>query len=511
MKNIRFHFPLVTAGVIFIAAISYGFMVDQQPAAADSNAAKSAGQTSGADSGATPVANASSAASLAPKDDSNCYTCHSKLSGRLQVLPGTWAADTHHSAGISCAKCHGGDGTKNITMANYGSFEQTHGTAFVRKPSRTDQPAYCGSCHENGPYMRQFKKDAVVNINAVHAASAHGKALFEKGNLSSASCVDCHGAHGAMKGTEVTSLTYPKNIANMCGTCHANEAYMKASLPEGEDFVNHIEPYLTSVHANGLYKKNDLGSPTCNDCHSNHGDYLEGTANVFEACNTCHAGNATMFAAGPHKAAYQERGLNGCVGCHGSPNGHNVAEWGHEKVGIQQGAVCLNCHNPDPESAGNQDSTGAFDKKKYATNQRALGNAIKLHSYLTGMDSSYHAAKDFFEAQEKGGGYAKDDLELLEELKRQMDAARTAHHVVWADSFKVQMAEGLALSDSVSRRTQTLKAEIAGRQTIIVVVGIFVFGLVVTLGAQAAGRRKIPEYKSDFDESFYTRTPPDRR
>lgn len=617
-RNVKF---LASAALLFAVTLSYSLIYGDQAPAAD----KTAGKPDAKPDSATVAA----AAEL--KDNSNCYQCHAQLSGRLQVLDGTWAADTHRKSGITCAQCHGGNGDAPVTMAN---FKQAHLTAkeggnFVAIPKdstgkkdllawRKAQPEFCGSCHENVAYMRQFKKDAPAAINAVHRESAHGKALFNHDEASSASCVDCHGAHGAQTGKDVTSLTYPKNIANMCGTCHANETLIKAAslrsakrdlaaevgkleaellgkgaakveleidakkqtlsyadvdgqrksiekqlnaLAEAKkkpadadakvaalkkrdeslaavlasvaeksnigdlsksladkrkeltektdvDYVNHIEPYMKSVHANGLYVKNDLGSPTCNDCHSNHGDYLEGTTNVFDACGTCHAANMEAFGAGPHKKAYAERGLNGCVGCHGSPNGHQVAEWGNEKVGIQPGAVCLNCHNPDPESAGNQTPDGKLDEKKYATNVRALGNATKLHASLTGMEKTYDNAKAFYEERKKKGEYIEKEFELVEELKRQHEAAQTMHHMVWADSFKVKMAEGLALSDSVKTLVAAQEAGIAGRQTIVTVVIVMVSLLAMALAA-VVSRMRTDTMRDNYDP-FYTRIPPSR-
>jgi len=298
--------------------------------------------------------NQESAKAVALKDESGCFKCHSQLSGKAQVMEGTWAMDTHHNAGVSCVGCHGGNPDPSITMMNWKTahvdMKDAKGNVvkFIGKASRKDQVQWCGSCHENPEKMETYTlaKEPVVGISAEYMGSGHGRALFKEGNDKSASCVDCHGAHGAMKGSQVASLTYVKNIANMCGSCHSNEAYITPSLEKkGKSYEDHTAAYMQSVHANSIYIKNAVGAPTCNGCHSNHGDHLPEVSSIKESCNTCHGAVAAAFHAGPHEAAYAANNMPGCISCHGSPNGHAIADWGHDKVGAHDGAQCTNCHN----------------------------------------------------------------------------------------------------------------------------------------------------------------------
>ncbi|MDX2128155.1 MAG: cytochrome c3 family protein [Chloroherpetonaceae bacterium] len=323
---------LLLASVLFFASVSFGLLF-------------------GDESTSTPIS-----AVQAPKDESGCFACHSKLTGAAAVSEETWGADTHHKAGASCVSCHGGNPDPSITLANWQQAHKTksEGGNFVGKFSRESQPEMCGSCHENVSKMQTFTlahEDPTTGINAEFWESKHGKAL-KAGNASSASCVDCHGSHGAMKASEPASLTYPKNISNMCGSCHSNEQYITASLEKsGKSYEDHSAAYMESVHAKAIYVKNDLTAPTCNDCHGNHTDYPAGATKVAEACNTCHVSIAQNYAAGPHQAAYAANNNPGCISCHGSPNGHAIANWNHDKVGAHEGAQCTNCHNanvPEP-------------------------------------------------------------------------------------------------------------------------------------------------------------------
>jgi hypothetical protein len=367
-------------------------------------------------------------APLTVKDESGCYSCHNKLNGKAQVLEGTWAMDSHHNAGLECTSCHNGNPDKAITMANWKEAhldkKDAKGkviTAFIGKPTAKQQLELCGSCHENTAKMQTYKlsHEPVVGINAVYTQSSHGKALLEAGNTASASCVSCHGGHGAMSGKAISSLTHPKNISNMCGSCHSSETYMKASLDKkGKSFEDHSAAYMQSVHANAIYVKGDLGAPTCNDCHSNHGDHLAEVQQVNQACNTCHASVATAFHTGPHESAYAANGMAGCISCHGSPNGHAIANWGHDKVGAQEGAQCTNCHNNNvPEKpaalASSEDFLKTFnlisitagrlnsarDSVMYADAQGFYKNILYLTKPLETLDDSLKIAEFFFRRQ----------------------------------------------------------------------------------------------------------------
>lgn len=312
------------------------------------------------DSAAISTAKPEDVKPVALKDESGCFKCHSQLSGNAQVMDGTWAMDTHHNAGVSCVDCHGGNPDPSITMANWKTAHVDAKDAkgnvrkFIGKASRKEQPQWCASCHENADKMQTYRlsKEPVLGITAEYSASGHGRALLKEGNDKSASCVDCHGAHGAMKGSQVASLTYVKNIANMCATCHSNEAYISASLEKkGKSYEDHTAAYMQSVHAYSIYVKNAAGAPTCNGCHSNHGDHPSEVSSVKEACNVCHGAVAAAFHAGPHEAAYAANNMPGCISCHGSPNGHAIANWGHDKVGAHDGAQCANCHNANAPEA----------------------------------------------------------------------------------------------------------------------------------------------------------------
>jgi predicted CXXCH cytochrome family protein len=94
----------------------------------------------------------------------------------------------------------------------------------------------------------------------------HGRALLEKGDLSAATCNDCHGNHGAMPpGVE--------SVANACGTCHGKIANLFAE---------------TSMK----HKFQEVGLPGCATCHGTHettqpSDEMLGMSSSA-VCTRCH-------------------------------------------------------------------------------------------------------------------------------------------------------------------------------------------------------------------------------
>jgi predicted CXXCH cytochrome family protein len=80
--------------------------------------------------------------------------------------------------------------------------------------------------------------------HALWSRSVHAEALLKKNELSSATCNDCHGNHGAVP-PEVGS------VANACGTCHVKVAEL-----------------FETTRMQHQFEKMDL--PGCAVCHGNH-------------------------------------------------------------------------------------------------------------------------------------------------------------------------------------------------------------------------------------------------
>ncbi len=130
-------------------------------------------------------------------------------------------------------------------------------------------PKTCNRCHGNKALMKPY--GIQTDMFQLYKNSVHGKALFEKKDMGVATCVSCHGSHGALP-------PGVRQVADACGKCHMNEK----------------DNFLKSVHANLV----DQGKfPQCIACHSNHGIQPVSVHLYDQACVKCHQ---------PQSHAYQE-------------------------------------------------------------------------------------------------------------------------------------------------------------------------------------------------------------
>ena len=145
-----------------------------------------------------------------------------------------------------CTDCHGYHDVVSVTDPN-------------SKVYPSNLPKTCGKCHSNVKLMDKYKLPS--DILETYKKSVHGKALYEKNDLSVAQCASCHGSHGAMP-------PGVKEIGDTCGKCHINEK----------------KYFLESVHAQlGQGKFSE-----CISCHGNHGVQHPSPALYKEACGKCH-------------------------------------------------------------------------------------------------------------------------------------------------------------------------------------------------------------------------------
>jgi len=97
------------------------------------------------------------------------------------------------------------------------------------------------------------------------------------------------------------------------------------------------------VHAKALLEREDLFSPTCNDCHGNHGANPPGVQSISFVCGQCHGREAEVFRKSPKWEAFQahneflpEAGEEGCAACHDA-----LPETAHETTRFTE---CSTCH-----------------------------------------------------------------------------------------------------------------------------------------------------------------------
>ncbi len=128
----------------------------------------------------------------------------------------------------------------------------------------TNIPETCGSCHQDEALMARYGIPA--DQLSHYREGAHGRALYDEGNLASPTCIGCHGSHAALPPT-VTE------IAQVCGHCHQLMAQAFYAGPHG----------TPSMSGN---------LPGCLGCHSTHGTTRIPPDQVEELCASCHDANS---------------------------------------------------------------------------------------------------------------------------------------------------------------------------------------------------------------------------
>lgn len=249
-----------------------------------------------------------------------CLQCHGDIEEQT-------AGSIHTQQGISCSDCHGGDPTiddmdlakapgtgfigkpdkKQIVatcggchadiermnfygiptdqLARYktshhgrallekGNMDAAactdcHGSHHVIAVSDPNSPVFplnlpktCSRCHSDKKLMDAHHLPS--DIFKQYETSVHGRSLYEKKDMSAATCASCHGSHGAVP-------PGVKDVATTCGKCHVNER----------------KYFLESPHAK-LEKEGRFSE--CISCHGNHAVQPASLELFKTACIKCHA------------------------------------------------------------------------------------------------------------------------------------------------------------------------------------------------------------------------------
>ena len=223
-----------------------------------------------------------------------CITCHNAHGIKKVTDPGSPVYPTNVPQ--TCNKCHGNatfmqsynpaisvdqltkyrtsvhgvlNSRGNTKVAECASCHGSH-DIFTSKDVRSkvyklNIPATCSHCHSDKDYMKDFH--IPTDQFAKYEKSVHGKAVFEKQDLSAPVCNDCHGNHGA---------TPPgiESISKVCGNCHVLNAELFSASPHKKAFDENKYPECETCHGNHeilIAKDQLLGvdkGAICLKCHS---------------------------------------------------------------------------------------------------------------------------------------------------------------------------------------------------------------------------------------------------
>lgn len=360
----------------------------------------------------------------------SCVECHSSMDGALLEPVTLSKGDVHDSRGLSCVDCHRGDASKDDMAL---AMDRRKG--FIGKPKPAEIPAMCGRCHSNAEFMKTFNPRLRVDQESEYSTSVHGT-LLKGGDSKVATCVSCHGNHGVRAINDPLSKVYALNVAETCGSCHANAEHMKSyNIPHDQ-----FDKYKTSVHAKALYDKQDLSAPTCNDCHGNHGAAPPGLASVANVCGQCHVRQATLFQSNTHKTVFGLMQVGECVQCHSN---HGIVPPTDEMLGVGEKSACTQCH-------GKGDSG-------YAA-------AEKMKERIDQLSASLSRATEILNRAERAGMEVSKPRFELNEAKDTLTQGRVLVHTFSPDELDKVLAPGIEVSNKSYAAGGAALAELSFRR-----------------------------------------------
>ncbi len=373
--------------------------------------------------------------------ENNCITCHQDLEdqdGPSHKI----VRDIHFQKGLMCNDCHGGD----PTLDDMDDVAESKGYRGV--PSYTEVPSFCARCHSDASYMHEHNPSLPTDQFDKYKTSVHGQRLLKKGDTKVANCISCHSVHEIGDAKFPHSSTYPLNIPATCGKCHGDTEYMSQyGIP-----TDQLEGYKKSVHGKALLENHDLGAPACNDCHGNHGAAPPGVSSISAVCGNCHAFQAELFDASPHKQAYIENDFPMCETCHSN---HLIVQPLDAMVGDAEPAICTECHSSDDGTIG-------------------LATAASINAGIKKLVLAHNEAEVVLNEAIEKGMLTTDEEFLLNEVKQELIQARTLVHSFDSTRVVEKTKVGLLKADSVKSNSASLIDEYYFRRKGLGVATLFI-------------------------------------
>jgi len=195
----------------------------------------------------------------------DCGMCHYDAQQQWQNSSHGLSVQAGHEDAATCSSCH---------TAHY--VYPSSDSASTVYP--TNEWQTCAECHANTELIQEYD---IPNPEAVdmYKTTVHGRALIDRGNLESATCSDCHGAHKILPGRNIESQMHIFNVPETCGECHSQ-------------IYSHFQQ---SSHGESLADGN-WESPSCTECHGEHtiqrteapGARVSKKLQAERTCASCH-------------------------------------------------------------------------------------------------------------------------------------------------------------------------------------------------------------------------------
>ncbi len=264
----------------------------------------------------------------------DCYLCHNEIADEHKESIHGISLEEGINESAHCWDCHGSHSIYAVksdsSMVHIGNIVKT-----------------CGTCHDD-PKFSERHFSSVKQPGLMYVNSVHGK-LASEGRTDVPGCVTCHGDHNIKNRVQPGSTISSVGISKLCGECHKDI----------------MEDYEQSIHWFAV-RRGVSESPTCNDCHSEHGveairtgiDRNEMRKMQEMTCLECHENlllnarfgimdeNAVNYQDSYHGLAVMrgDKDAAMCIDCHGV---HKILPRYSEESTIHEKNVvgtCAKCH-----------------------------------------------------------------------------------------------------------------------------------------------------------------------
>jgi hypothetical protein len=350
-----------------------------------------------------------------------CATCHASLpEAKLRIPAEQHAKSVHRDPRIGYTGCHNGDPEDPTVRAHAAP-------GFVPRPARDTLAGICGGCHADARFVREINPKLQVDQKTLYELSLHAK-LSGAGDKNAPSCADCHGIHEIARVGALTTPVNKKNVADLCGKCHADRDKMKSyEIP-----TDQVAKWKRSRHAEA-FADGEGSAPTCTGCHGPHAG-AAAAGSTTHVCGTCHEEQLKFVRQSPHAKPFEQLGLSECTPCHDK---HEVAatSW---LAGIAPDSACSSCHTRD-------------EKVRLA--------AEEIAAVLREVRTTADEAREALEDAKRAGLFVRGAGPALDELKTQELKLRTLVHTVDKNQLRV-----VANAASVAAKQATALAEQARQE-----------------------------------------------
>ncbi|HVP40044.1 MAG TPA: hypothetical protein VMS93_12765 [Candidatus Saccharimonadales bacterium] len=279
-------------------------------------------------------------ATMVPRVD--CSICHAEEVDQYRTSRHGQLAALQSPDAPTCRDCHGSHGILGRLQSESPTYPR-------------NIPRLCGRCHSRGQKAAVRYTGPERTAVESYTESIHGKGLLESGLTVTATCANCHTAHGEKPASDPTSTVNPANVARTCAQCHRGI----------------YELFVNSVHSPSVTRTRDR-LPTCDDCHTAHGiqraDRADFQLTIMTQCGKCHREIAARYFDTYHgkvsKLGYTKAAK--CFDCHGA---HDILPVWDPRSHLSRNNIvktCAQCHpGSNRRFAGYLTHATHHDPKKY--------------------------------------------------------------------------------------------------------------------------------------------------